>query len=104
MNIQHERYKHDIIMMLNMMMPFIQYYIKRTFTAETEELLIRLNRDFNITIVVTAEEPEALEEIADSFGIMDHGELRKELSADTKAQILGIIERLGGGSDGNSKQ
>ncbi|MBO4766109.1 MAG: ABC transporter ATP-binding protein [Lachnospiraceae bacterium] len=50
--------------------------------AETEELLKRLNRDFNITIVVTAEEPEALEEIADSFGIMDHGELRKELSAD----------------------
>ena len=50
--------------------------------AETEELLKRLNRDFNITIVVTAEEPETLEEIADCFGIMDHGELRKELSGE----------------------
>lgn len=46
-------------------------------------------------------------QVADALGISEATitrMLRKELSADTKAQILGIIERLGGGSDGNSKQ
>ena len=49
---------------------------------DTEMLLKQLKQEFQMTILVTSVDPEVLSNIADQFGILDHSELRRELSAE----------------------
>ena len=50
--------------------------------AETEELLKRFRQDLGLTILVTAQDPETLDNVADQYGILEHGELKRELSSE----------------------
>ena len=50
--------------------------------TETEELLRRLKQDYGMTILVTARDPETLDKVADQYGILEHGELKRELSSE----------------------
>lgn len=50
--------------------------------SETGELLRRLKMDYELTILITAQDPESLNGFADQYGVLDHGVLRRELSAE----------------------
>lgn len=61
---------------------------------KTEEFLKKLNQDLGITILATAEEPQTLAEVATGYGILDHGELRRELSAEEMKSLRETAIRI----------
>lgn len=61
---------------------------------KTDELLQRLKQELEITILVTAQEPEMLAGVAEKYGVMDHGVLRRELSAEEMKQMQETALRI----------